>query len=86
MPYIGKNPVSGGLHKLDAFTASATATYALTLNSAAYYPETANHLLVSLNGVIQAPQDSFTVSGSTRSDTARQLQTALTLLLRWVMC
>jgi hypothetical protein len=64
MPYIGKNPVGGGFHKLDALTASATATYALTLNSAAYYPESANQLLVSLNGVIQAPQDSFTVSGS----------------------
>ena len=64
MPYIGKSPVGGGFHKLDALTASATATYALTLGSAAYYPETANHLLVSLNGVIQAPQDSFTVSGS----------------------
>ena len=64
MPYIGKNPVGGGFHKLDALTASATATYALTLNSAAYFPETANQLLVSLNGVIQAPQDSFTVSGS----------------------
>ena len=64
MPYIGKAPVSGGFHKLDSLTASATDTYALTLNSAAYYPETANQLLVSLNGVIQAPQDSFTVSGS----------------------
>lgn len=64
MPYIGKAPVSGGFHKLDSLTASATATYALTLGSAAYYPETANQLLVSLNGVIQAPQDSFTVSGS----------------------
>jgi hypothetical protein len=64
MPYIGKSPVSGGFHKLDALTASATATYALTLGSAAYFPETANQLLVSLNGVIQAPQDSFTVSGS----------------------
>jgi len=64
MPYIGKSPVGGGFHKLDNLTASATATYALTLGSAAYYPETANHLLVSLNGVIQAPQDSFTVSGS----------------------
>jgi len=64
MPYIGKSPVSGGFHKLDNLTASATATYALTLNSAAYYPETANHLIVSLNGVTQAPQDSFTVSGS----------------------
>jgi hypothetical protein len=64
MPYIGKNPTSGGFHKLDSLTASATATYALTLNSAAYFPESANQLLVSLNGVIQAPQDSFTVSSS----------------------
>jgi hypothetical protein len=64
MPYIGKSPIGGGFHKLDNLTASATATYALTLGSAAYYPETANQLLVSLNGVIQAPQDSFTVSGS----------------------
>jgi hypothetical protein len=64
MPYIGKAPVGGGFHKLDNLTASATDTYALTLGSAAYYPETANQLLVSLNGVIQACQDSFTVSGS----------------------
>lgn len=64
MPYIGKSPISGGFHKLGNLTASATATYALTLNGAAYYPETANQLLVSLNGVIQAPQDSFTVNGS----------------------
>ncbi|MDA7494755.1 hypothetical protein OAA57_01045 [bacterium] len=64
MPYIGKSPVGGGFHKLDNLTASATDTYALTLGGAAYYPETANQLLCSLNGVIQAPQDSFTVSGS----------------------
>ena len=64
MPYIGKAPVNGGFHKLDNLTASATATYALTLRGAAYFPETANHLLVSLNGVMQAPQDSFTISGS----------------------
>ena len=64
MPYIGKSPVGGGFHKPDNLTASATATYALTLGGAAYYPETANQLLCSLNGIIQAPQDSFTVSGS----------------------
>jgi len=64
MPYIGKSPVGGGFHKLDNLSASATDTYALTLGGAAYYPETANQLLCSLNGVIQAPQDSFTVSGS----------------------
>ena len=64
MPYVGKSPVGGGFHKLDALTASATDTYSLTLGGASYFPETANQLLVSLNGVIQACQDSFTVSGS----------------------
>jgi len=64
MPYIGKSPVGGGFHKLDALTASATDTYSLTLGGASYFPETANQLLVSLNGVIQACQDSFQVSGS----------------------
>ena len=64
MPYIGKSPSVGGFHKLDNLTASATATYALTLGGGAFFPESANQLLVSLNGVIQAPQDSFTISGS----------------------
>jgi len=64
MPYIGKAPVGGGFNKLSFPSASATATYALTLGGAAYFPETANHLIVSLNGIIQAPQDSFTISGS----------------------
>ena len=65
MPFIGQQPVTGAYHKLDSITASATATYNLQLNGGAYSPASANHLLVSLNGVIQAPQDSFTVSGST---------------------
>lgn len=64
MPFIGQQPVTGAYHKLDSITASATATYNLQLNGGAYSPASANHLLVSLNGVIQAPQDSFTVSGS----------------------
>jgi hypothetical protein len=64
MPYIGKSPSVGGFHKLDNLTASATATYALTLGGGAFFPESPNQLLVSLNGVIQAPIDSFTVSGS----------------------
>ena len=65
MPFIGQQPVTGAYHKLDSITTSATATYNLQLNGGAYSPASANHLLVSLNGVIQAPQDSFTVSGST---------------------
>lgn len=64
MPFIGQQPVTGAYHKLDSITTSATATYNLLLNGGAYSPASANHLLVSLNGVIQAPQDSFTVSGS----------------------
>ena len=65
MPFIGQQPITGAYSKLDAITTSATATYNLLLDGSAYFPSTANHLLVSLNGVMQAPQDSFTVSGST---------------------
>ena len=64
MPYIGKEPVVGNFVKLDAITTSATATFALTQNSAAFTPESANQMIVSLNGVIQAPGTAFTLSGS----------------------
>ena len=66
MPYIGKQPEIGAYKKLDSITAvNGQAAYTLQYNSANYSPASANHLIVSLNGVIQAPQDSFTVSGST---------------------
>ena len=65
MPFIGQQPLTGAYSKLDSITTSATATYNLQLDGSAYSPASANHLLVSLNGVMQAPQDSFTVSGST---------------------
>jgi len=65
MPFIGQQPLTGAYSKLDSITTSATATYNLQLGGASYSPASANHLLVSLNGVMQAPQDSFTVSGST---------------------
>jgi len=55
MPFIGSQPQSGAYHKLDAITTSATATYNLLLGGVAYSPQSANHLIVSLNGVIQAP-------------------------------
>ena len=64
MPFIGQEPITGAFHKLDAITTSTTATYNLQLNGGAYSPASANHLMVSFNGVIQAFQDSFTVSGS----------------------
>ena len=65
MPFIGTQPEVGGYSVLDALTASATASYTLQLNSANFTPSSANQLLVSLNGVIQKPGSSFTVSGST---------------------
>jgi hypothetical protein len=65
MSYIGKEPQTGAYSMLDALTASATASYSLTLDSTAFVPESANHLLVSLNGSIQKAGSSYTVSGST---------------------
>ncbi len=65
MSYIGKSPAVGNFVKLDAISTSSTNTYNLTLDSVAFTPESANHMLVSLNGVIQAPLTSFSVSGST---------------------
>ncbi len=65
MAFIGKEPQVGAYNMLDALTASATASYSLTLDSTAFVPESANHLLVSLNGVIQKAGSSYTVSGST---------------------
>ena len=64
MPFIGQEPIIGGFHKLDSITTSSTNAYDLLLNGSAFFPESANHLMVSLNGVIQSPGDSFTVSGS----------------------
>ena len=65
MSYIGKTPTVGNFIKLDAITTSSTNSYTLQHNSVNFSPESANHMLVSLNGVIQAPNTSYTVSGST---------------------
>ena len=65
MAYIGKQPTVGNFVKLDAITTSATATYNLLNGGVAYSPQSPNHCIVSLNGVIQSPTTSFTISGST---------------------
>jgi hypothetical protein len=65
MAFIGKEPQTGAYSMLDNLTASATASYSLTLDSVAFLPESANHLIVSLNGVIQKAGSSYNVSGST---------------------
>ena len=65
MAYIGKQPIVGNFVKLDAITTSATATYNLLNGGVAYFPQTANNCIVSLNGVIQSPTSAYTISGST---------------------
>ena len=65
MAYIGKQPLIGNFIKLDAITTSATATYNLLNDSVAVSPQSPNNCIVSLNGVIQAPTDAYTISGST---------------------
>ena len=66
MPYIGTQPLTGQFKKLDAITVvNGQAAYTLNYNSAAYKPATANALLVSVNGVIQAAGDAYTINGST---------------------
>ena len=66
MAYIGKEPIVGNFQKCDAITVvNGQAAYTLQVSSTNVVPESANHMLVSLNGILQAPTDSFTVSGST---------------------
>jgi hypothetical protein len=65
MAYIGKQPVVGNFVKLDAIVTSATTTFNLLNGGVAYSPQSANNCLVSLNGILQAPTDSYTISGST---------------------
>jgi hypothetical protein len=66
MPYIGVAPSSGLFKKLDGITVvNGQATYTMQHSSANFKPATAEQLIVSVNGVIQAPNDAYTVSGST---------------------
>jgi hypothetical protein len=66
MPFIGKQPIVGNFQVCDAISVvNGQAAYTLQVGSANVEPETANHILVSLNGVLQKPGSSFTISGST---------------------
>jgi len=66
LAYIGKQPVVGNFQVCDAISVvNGQAAYTMQVSSVNVVPETANHMIVSLNGVIQAPGSSYTVSGST---------------------
>ena len=67
MAYIGKTPITGNFVKLDAISVvNGQAGYTMNNGGSAFTDyENVNQFLVSLNGILQAPTDSFTVSGST---------------------
>jgi len=66
MPYIGKQPIVGNFQVCDAISVvNGQAAYTMQVGSTNVTPETAFHMLVSLNGVLQKPGSSFTISGST---------------------
>jgi hypothetical protein len=66
MAYIGKTPVIGNFQVCDAISVvNNQAAYTMQVGGVNVSPESANHMLVSLNGILQAPTTSFTVAGST---------------------
>ena len=65
MPYVGRD-LDIGARKLIQVSGSSPATsYTLQRNSQNFVPSAAQNLIVSVNGVIQAPGTAYTVSGST---------------------
>jgi len=66
MAYIGREPQIGNFQVCDAISVvNGQAAYTMQVSSVNVSPETENHMLVSLNGILQRPGSSFTVSGST---------------------
>ena len=67
MPYLGKSPLHGNYQKLDSVSSSfdgSTTQFALTTNSIAVTPVTEAALIISINGVLQEPVTTYTVSGT----------------------
>ena len=66
MSYIGTAPTIGNFQVCDAISVvNGQASYTMQVSSVNVVPQSANHMLVSLNGILQKPNSSFTVSGST---------------------
>ena len=66
MSYIGTAPTIGNFQVCDAIsTVNGQASYTMLVGGVNATPQSANHMLVSLNGILQKAGSSFTVSGST---------------------
>jgi len=70
MPYIGKEPEHGNYQLLDALTLpdgvfnGSRTVFNLTADSVAVYPTSPATMIISLGGVLQEPNSSYTVSGN----------------------
>ena len=65
MAYIGTKPTIGNFQICDAISVvNGQAAYTMQVGSVNVVPQSANHMIVSLNGTIQKPNSSFTVSGA----------------------
>ena len=66
MSYIGTAPTIGNFQVCDAISVvNGQASYTMQVGGVNATPQSANHMLVSLNGILQSPNSSFSVSGST---------------------
>ena len=66
MAYIGREPQIGNYQICDAISVvNGQAAYTMQVSSVNVIPESVNHMIVSLNGVIQKPGSSYTISSST---------------------
>ena len=68
MPYIGNQPAIGTYKKLDSIASGfngSTAAFALASGGVSITPDHARQCIISIGGVIQEPEEAFTVSGST---------------------
>lgn len=72
MAYIGLSPVVGEFRKLDDISGQfndSNTVFNLTVAGSAVSAGSAQNLIISVDGIIQEPQASFTVGGSTLSFT-----------------
>lgn len=68
MSYIGNPPVNGVFRKLDSIAASfngVTTSFTLAYSGSPVSPGLATNLIISLGGILQEPNSSFTISSST---------------------
>ena len=66
MAYIGREHQIGNYQICDAISVvNGQAAYTMQVGSVNVIPESVNHMIVSLNGVIQKPGSSYTISSST---------------------